>query len=467
MANKSIDIKYNRFAIKLILFLIGLHCFNNCNAQKFYLFSWGNNESGELGLGDTAKFLKYNSPLKVGDDSTWSKVSSDFGITTAIKTDGSLWSWGEQYNGELGIGMPNKFKTQKPIRIGNDNDWVSISTSTGHTIALKSNGTLWAWGQANYGADTVIQNNPIQIGRDTNWKIISAGYAFSTAIKSDGTLWSWGVGADGAGYFCKTPKRIGTGNIWKDVSSGLQHTIALRNDGTLWSWGYNGNGQLGIGIDTVYNVYQPIQIGTDTNWRMISAGSRYSLALKTDGSLWSWGDNSFGQLGLGNKLNANSPKLINNDKDWTSICAAAFHSSAIKRNGTLWNWGENNWGQLGYGNFTSNKSPIKMGKDSNWAILGRGVGTSTFAIKKISLKTLSINSISFKNNKSCEIYPNPTSKFLFMSNLNNLQIEFEIYNLNGTLLKSGFTNEKIDVSQLKTGLYFLKTNIGNNTFIKE
>ncbi len=460
------NMKYNFFALKLILYFF-LHGFNPCNAQNFYLFSWGNNESGELGLGDTAKFLKYNSPRLVGNDSTWSIVSSDFGITTAIKNDGSLWSWGEQYNGELGIGLPNKFKTQNPIRIGNDNDWIDISTSNGHTIALKSKGTLWGWGLANYGADTVIQNHPVQIGTDTNWKVISVGSAFSIAIKSDGTLWSWGVGADGAGNFCNKPKRIGTGNIWKYISAGLQHTIALKNDGTLWSWGYNGNGQLGIGIDTINEVYQPIQIGNDTNWRMISAGSRYSLALKTDGSLWSWGDNSFGQLGLGNQLNSNSPKLINNDKDWTDICAAAFHTSAIKRNGTLWNWGENNWGQLGRGNFVSNKSPVKMGKDSNWFALGRSVGASTFAIKKITPKTLSMTLSHFRNKKSCVVYPNPTSEFLFICNIKNIQIEFKIYNSNGTLLKNGFTFEKIDISQLKPGLYFLTTNIGNNTFIKE
>lgn len=459
--------------MKQILFLLGLLVFNTSEAQNFQLFSWGNNDYSHslLGLGDTANESKYNSPRKIGADSNWSIVSTNELVTIAIKKDGSLWSWGEQREGELGLGIANKFITPNPMRIGNDNNWVSISTFTYHSIALKSNGTLWAWG-AESGGDTINQNRPMQIGSETNWKSITAGGGFSIALKNDGTLWSWGGGAEGqlglGNYeFYRTPQKIGNETNWKYVSAGLDFTIAIKNDGTLWGWGYNGNGQLGIGNDTPYNVNRPKQIGKDTNWSIISTGSRFTIALKNDCSLWSWGHNGFGQLGLGNMSNSNTPKLLNNEKDWSFICAAAFHASALKKNGTLWNWGNNDWGQLGNGNFVSTNTPNQMGIDSNWIILGHGASMSTFGIKKIAQKTVSINSKKRSNEIFCEVHPNPSSEFLLLSNKKNTQIDFKIYSQNGILIKSGFTFEKIDISQINTGFYFLKTNVGDFKFVKE
>ena len=122
---------------------------------------------------------------------------------------------------------------------------------------------------------------------------------------------------------------------WASVSGGV-HTIAIKTDGTLWSWGYNGWGQLGLGDTTQRTT--PTQVGTETTWASVSGGDYYTIAIKTDGTLWSWGYNSYGQLGLGDTSQRSTTTQVGTETTWASVSGAGSHTIAIKTDGTLWSW---------------------------------------------------------------------------------------------------------------------------------
>src|SRR3989344_6242212 len=243
-----------------------------------------------------------------------------------------------------------------------------ISARYKHTIAIKSDGTLWAWGYNLYGqlgdGTTSQRNSPVQIGTDNNRVSISAGGYHTIAIKSDGTLWAWGSNdsgqlGDGTYNNKTTPTQITTvAANWVSISTGGLHTLAIKSDGTLWAWGYNSGGQLGDGTATQRN--SPVQIGTGNNWTSIAAGYYHTIAIKSDGTLWAWGYNGYGQLGDGTMVNKSSPAQIGTDNNWASIEAGGYHTLAIKSDGTLWAWGDNGYGQLGDGTNTDRFSPVQV-----------------------------------------------------------------------------------------------------------
>lgn len=240
------------------------------NNNKVY--GWGINWKGEIGIGTSG--LQYNvvdNYVQVGNNS-WLSVVAGNDFTIAIKTDGTLWNWGDNIT--------------VPTQVGLENNWQKIAIGN-RNYAIKSDGTLWTW----------KPSAPSQIGNSTDWKEITGGYA----IKENGTLWD----------VSSVPSQIGSETNWKSVSKNYygNHQLALKNDGTLWAWGSNTYGQLGDGTTT--GKINPIQIGSSTNWSFIAAGGAFSLALNDDGELWTWGANFFGQLGDGSFNPKSIPTLIN------------------------------------------------------------------------------------------------------------------------------------------------------------
>jgi alpha-tubulin suppressor-like RCC1 family protein len=401
--------------------------YHNLEIRNGELWAWGNNEYGQLGDGSS---IKKNYPVKIGTDNNWNIVSGGFFHSTAIKSDGTLWAWGDNKFGQLGNGTATLPGSDTPVQVETDNQWISISSGFDFNLAIKSDGTLWAWGKNQNGQlgdnTTDYKYSPTQIGTDNKWIKVFAGFNFSLAIKSDGTLWAWGLNdsgqlGDGTDVDRHTPTRIGTATNWVSIAAGMYHSIALRSDGTLWTWGLNNSGQLGDG--TYNNRYSPTQIGTERNWTEIvgtgsssialksngtlwGLGSDYGLtpsqigtdnnwvtisgrivhcvAVKSDGSLWTWGNNFHGQIGDGTDNNQSSPVLINTlNEGWVNVSMGDWHTLALRADGTLWAWGNNEYGQLGIGVSGSGEysaCPIQVGIDNDWISISSG-GSHSIAIK--------------------------------------------------------------------------------------
>lgn len=167
-------------------------------------------------------------------------------------------------------------------------------------------------------------------------------------------------------------------SCWQTVSAGYTHSVGIKTDGTLWAWGDNGYGQLGDGTTISKNT--PTQIGSANNWESISASGGFTVAIKTNGTLWAWGNNTFGQLGDGTTTNRTTPTQIGTATNWNSVATGEGFALAVKDNGTLWSWGYNNLGQLGDGTTTNKNVPTQVGTATNWQSVAAGSGFS-LAIK--------------------------------------------------------------------------------------
>jgi alpha-tubulin suppressor-like RCC1 family protein len=195
-------------------------------------------------------------------------------------------------------------------------------------------------------------------------------------------MWSWGrngsgqlgLGNSGSGTNRSSPVQIGALTTWLSVSAGRYHSLAIKTDGTMWSWGQNNYGKLGLGNTTDYS--SPKQVGAGTTWASIAGGSSHCVAIKTDGTMWSWGDNSntgAGRLGLGDQERRSSPTQIGALTNWLKISAGRYHNLAIKTNSTLWSWGRNSYGEVGDGTTTTPVvSPIQVGSLTNWSSVAAG-----------------------------------------------------------------------------------------------
>lgn len=328
------------------------------------LWAWGLNNAGQLGDGTNNPSSIV--PVQIGAGNNWQFISAGPEHSMAIKTDGTLWAWGRNSEAQLGDGTNNN--SNVPVQIGTDNNWVAVCTGSEHTLAKKSNGTLWAWGGNTYGqcGNAAPPNSvatPLQIGTATDWQTISTGSYHSMAIKTDGTAWGWGINTlgqigDGTNTDKIIPTQIDINTDWSQIASGWSYTLAIKTDGTLWAWGNNNFGQLGDGSNTNNNA--PIQIGTATTWQNITAGDGHSIAIKTDGSLWAWGSNQFGQLGDGTNTDINVPTQTGTATNWSIIDAGYNYTIGIKTNNSLWGWGNNNAGQLGDGTNTDRNIPVPI-----------------------------------------------------------------------------------------------------------
>ncbi len=315
--------------------------------------------------------------------------------TVAIKSDGTLWSWGRNDNGQLGTGTnEQKFiPTQEIIKATN---WSSISAGDTHTIAINSNGLLFSWGDNGYGqlGNGFLENyaNPIQeTSKSTNWTKVSAGDKHTIAIKNDDSLWGWGYNGqgrlgDGTEASYSNPIKVNEGTDWSKISAGYTHTAAIKGDGTLWLWGYNIEGQLGDGTEEIK--LNPTQESSlSTNWLEVDTGFIYStIAIKDNGTLWGWGDNYHGQIGDGTTENKLSPtQEATLSTDWIKLGAGYNYSVALKTTGTVWGWGENYYGQIGDGTLEDKLIPTQeITSAANWIDICAGSG----------------HTISLKNNKS-------------------------------------------------------------------
>jgi alpha-tubulin suppressor-like RCC1 family protein len=340
------------------------------------LWTWGRNSEGQLG---DNKLNFAPSPIQtIAAGNTWSTISIGNSFAAAIKNDGTLWLWGSNYSGQLGNN--SIINTNSPVQtLSAGNNWSVISLSANHAAAIKTDGTLWLWGsnfQGQLGDNTVVnKSSPVQtFSGGTTWSKVACGTNSTAAIKTDGTLWTWGwnfVGQLGDNNFSSksTPAQtVASGTTWSLISGGGIHYVATKTDGTLWVWGHGGFGQ--IGNNDTNNRNSPIQaIPGTTTWSKISCGTYYTTAIKNDGSLWVWGRNSYGQLGVNTTLNISSPvQTVSLGTNWNLVGCGYNHMTAIKSDGTLWTWGSNTNGILGDGTTTHRSSPIQtVSQNTTWS----------------------------------------------------------------------------------------------------
>jgi alpha-tubulin suppressor-like RCC1 family protein len=352
------------------------------------LWTWGRNNNGQLGVNNTTDRSTPVTTLLGGTN--WKSIACGITHTIALKTDGTLWSWGLNSIGQLGVNNTTSRSTPVTTLLGGTN-WKSISGGGFHTISIKTDGTLWNWGRNLEGQlgvnNTTSRSTPVTtLLGGNNWKSIACVNFHTIALKTDGTLWSWGAntfGQLGVNDITVRNTPVTTllgGTNWKSIACGYFHTIALKTDGTLWSWGYNGYGQLGVNDNTQRNTPVTTLLG-GTNWKSISGGGSHTISIKTDGTLWNWGRNNNGQLGVNNTTDRSTPvTTLLGGNNWKSISGGGLHTISIKTDGTLWSWGRNNFGQLGVNDTTNRSTPVTtLLGGTNWKSIAGG-GYHTIAL---------------------------------------------------------------------------------------
>ncbi|MGJ5814771.1 SBBP repeat-containing protein [Paludibaculum fermentans] len=318
------------------------------------VWTWGGNEYGQLGDGTV---LPHAAPAAVSGSSGFSHVASGNAHVLALKSDGTVWAWG--YGGMGALGNGATANGTAPIQVHGITGAIAIAAGNHFSLALKSDGTVWAWGSNGVGqlgdGSTTDRNTPIQVSGLSGIVSIAAGLYHGLAAKSDGTVWAWGSNdsaqlGDGSTTGRKLPVQVmGLTGISRVGSSyAANSSYAVKSDGTVWAWGDNALGQLGHGAPGA-GVSTPVQVSGLAGISAVAAGSSHVLALKSDGAVWAWGYNAHGQLGDGTTADRTTPAQIGGLSGIVSVAAGSDQSMAVKADGTLWGWGATGYGQLGTG----------------------------------------------------------------------------------------------------------------------
>jgi alpha-tubulin suppressor-like RCC1 family protein len=332
------------------------------------LWCWGDNSLGQLGLGDNEDTLRPTSVV----GSSWTAVAAGSAVTCAIQSSGALACWGNNGSGQVGNGTA-KANSYVAIPLQIEGIWQGVSVGSYHALALQPDGALFSWG--NNSSDQLGDQTAPSAGRaspglvnDRPWltatgTTFAAGNLHSCALGADHSLWCWGDNSngqlgDGTTHMRLNPTQI-PGTDWAQISGGFYHTCALKTDGSLWCWGDNSNGQLGTGNTTAVRV--PTQVTTATaKWSAVTTGHAHTCGLQIDGSLWCWGGNSDGQLGSA-QATVTPAQVSGAISAWKNASAGDGHTCAVASDGTLWCWGRNKNGQVGIGGTTNQTTPAVLG----------------------------------------------------------------------------------------------------------
>jgi alpha-tubulin suppressor-like RCC1 family protein len=329
------------------------------------VWTWGDNYVGQIGRVTT---MDVSTATQVTSLSTLNAaVAAGSMHTLALRIDGAMRAWGYGPDGQLGDGLGTNSAT--PVTVtGLTGTMTAIAAGYYHSLARKSDGTVWAWGRNSNGQlgdnTTINRWAAVQVTGLTGASAIAGGESHSLALVGIAVK-AWGFNGNGqlgngTNDNRLTPTDVAGLTGITAIACGAQHSLALKSNDTVWAWGGGWLGQLGNG--TTMNVNVPVQVTGLTGITAIAAGNSHNLALKGDGTVWAWGTNQFGQLGTGNFLSSNVPVQVSGLTGVTAIGAGAAFSLAVKLDGTVWAWGSGESGQLGNGTIAFQFAPVLL----NW-----------------------------------------------------------------------------------------------------
>jgi len=335
------------------------------------LWAWGDNYIGELGNStNTGTYTPNPTPTQVAG--TYTQVVAGFAHSLGLRADGTLTTWGNNQYGQLGTatnsGTPNPNPT--PTATGTALVTRSLAMGASFGLAVKGDGTLWAWGDNAYGQlglaiTTARVTRPVQVGTATDWVMVAAGEYHTLALRADGSLYAWGWNIYGqlgsptnSGTNAPTPTPQLVAGTYTQIAAGVYHSLGLRADGSLYAWGSNQYGQLGTATNSGTSNANPTPTPVAGTYTRVAAGGQHSLALRADGTLYAWGDNSYGQLGPAATA---GPTPTQVGGTYTQVAGGFYHTLGLRADGSLYAWGRNEYGQLGSatnnGTYTATPTP--------------------------------------------------------------------------------------------------------------
>lgn len=315
------------------------------------VWSWGTAVLGQLGDGEMARGISDSAQAK--DLFDVQAVAAGGNHSLALKKDGTVWAWGDNFWGELGDGTHTT--RDVPARVPDLDHIVAIASGYLHSMALGADGTVWAWGDNHFGqlgdGTTSESRKPVRVHGLSNASAIAAGFFHSAAIDRSGHVWTWGQNTRGQlGHESPTAQTLPDGvqgvTDAVAVAGGQFHTLALRRDGTVWSWGGDTFGQLGRGTAGAASMAPGIVPGLP-RVTMVAAGEDHSVVLTDEGQVWAWGDNLYGQLGDGTWDVRSTPVKAHTTGRVTAIASGHAHVLASMPDGSIVSWGFGYDGQLG------------------------------------------------------------------------------------------------------------------------
>ena len=344
-----------------------------------YAWAWGLNADGELGNGTVTPYSGLSTPVQAANLSSVVSVAGGDQHSLALRSDGTVWAWGNDGWGQLGNGKYTR--SLVPIQVPGLTNVTAIAAGSLHNLAVKSDGTVWAWGFNYFGqVGTLLSGgrgnvlSPIQVKGLTGITAVAAGGDTSFALKSDRTVWAWGY--DGQGQLGNgtsdekshgTPTRVKNLSTAVAIGAGVEHGLAVLADGSVSAWGDNQSSELGVTTTARCGVYRspcstvPVRVSGLSAVTAVAGGYGYSLALRSDGSGWGWGADGYGELGNGAAQLYGGVKTPVRAKvsSVVAIAAGASFSLWLRSDGTVWATGYNGDGQLGDGTFNDSVTPVQ------------------------------------------------------------------------------------------------------------
>ncbi len=401
------------------------------------VWGWGDNSCGQLG--DGASDNERHTPVRVASTNGEGylqgvvQVAAGCDHSVALRDNGTVWAWGDNWAGRLGDGT-EALDRHRPVQVVGSRgrghlEKVVAAAAHYHSLAVREDGTVCAWGfnwMGRLGDGTWDNKRPSPVrvlalgGTEPLGEIVTvaAGMGHSLALSKSGAVWGWGCNASGQcgnigcgsapdlGIPRQVVGRFGSDHLERiaDVDAGMAHSVALRNDGTVWAWGGNSWGQLGNG--TISNSAWPVQVaapeatGHLEQIVAVAAGSSHSMALRDDGTAWTWGSNARGQLGNGTTSKSAIPLQVlghagtGHLENIVAIAAGSCHSLAVTEDGAVWAWGDNSCGQLGDGTSDNERhTPVRVKASGGIGYLQNVVAVAGGRNHSLALEAASLDAL--------------------------------------------------------------------------